>query len=423
MIWAIGDIHGMFGHLRKLIDLIRRYEKKDEPVEKIIFIGDYIDRGPASKEVIDLIDALDYPTVRLAGNHEDMALRFINQDQKFLLNQGNVWFNNGAIDTYISILGGKERSAVLDSVMEKYQKYRHNFQRPNEIDFYEGSELPKKYEDFLRNLQYSSREVFNIDGKEISFTFTHALPYHFFRVQEQRVTTYAQFSELVNRILRVYLMDMGGVKKADVDERRESGRFIAALERSHIWNRDYQYRRYIKKYHPVRPIVGYQGEVIIHGHTPTVHYSGHYSEYSMGDAYEQFKVYKADSYLPFIFSRTPKAGYKGKYEAPSGAKSIKNSGEFGPYSAARYCPRYVCEKWRGVEAINIDTGAFFGGALTALGLSAKYLRNGLMPILTVKRLEKDGKRVLKTRARLIKIDHFGGPRAVIYQKAENKRGS
>jgi serine/threonine protein phosphatase 1 len=81
MIWVIGDIHGMFDHLKGLITSIRYYEEPDDPVEKLIFIGDYIDYGPSSKEVIDFIIDLDYDKVLLMGDHEDFAVRFYKYDE------------------------------------------------------------------------------------------------------------------------------------------------------------------------------------------------------------------------------------------------------------------------------------------------------------------------------------------------------
>ena len=49
MIWAIGDIHGMFDPLKRLLAEIRLMEESDDPLERVIFIGDYIDHGPSSK--------------------------------------------------------------------------------------------------------------------------------------------------------------------------------------------------------------------------------------------------------------------------------------------------------------------------------------------------------------------------------------
>ncbi|MDR0355331.1 MAG: metallophosphoesterase, partial [Deltaproteobacteria bacterium] len=74
MIWAIGDIHGMFDPLKRLLERIREFDKPEDPA-KVIFLGDYIDHGPSSKETLDLVMRLDLEKVCLAGNHEDMALR------------------------------------------------------------------------------------------------------------------------------------------------------------------------------------------------------------------------------------------------------------------------------------------------------------------------------------------------------------
>jgi len=48
MIWAIGDVHGCLRSLEKLIGQI---SPKDG--DKLVFLGDYIDRGPDSKGTID----------------------------------------------------------------------------------------------------------------------------------------------------------------------------------------------------------------------------------------------------------------------------------------------------------------------------------------------------------------------------------
>jgi serine/threonine protein phosphatase 1 len=115
MIWAIGDIHGMFDPLQRLLAEIRLCQSDEEPIEKIVFIGDYIDHGPSSKEVIDLIRRLDYETVLLMGNHEDMALRFIKQDLCYLKANGNTWLANGVADTYLSLCSGEKS-------LEKYRQ-------------------------------------------------------------------------------------------------------------------------------------------------------------------------------------------------------------------------------------------------------------------------------------------------------------
>jgi hypothetical protein len=52
---------------------------------------------------MDLILGLEYETVCLAGDHEDLALRFMRQDERQAGRNGLLWFENGALDTYKSI--------------------------------------------------------------------------------------------------------------------------------------------------------------------------------------------------------------------------------------------------------------------------------------------------------------------------------
>ncbi|MDR0355330.1 MAG: hypothetical protein LBJ64_06295 [Deltaproteobacteria bacterium] len=64
---------------------------------------------------------------------------------------------------------------------------------------------------------------------------------------------------------------------------------------------------------------------------------------------------------------------------------------------------------RGVEAINLDTGAVYGGTLTAAGFSPKRLAHGYLFVLTanVGGRQRDPKERIKSR--VIYVDKFGGP--------------
>jgi serine/threonine protein phosphatase 1 len=80
LIFAIGDIHGS---LRKLQSLIGRCEQcADGKPMTLIFLGDYIDRGPESAGVIgyiiDLQARLPEEVIALKGNHEAIALEVID---------------------------------------------------------------------------------------------------------------------------------------------------------------------------------------------------------------------------------------------------------------------------------------------------------------------------------------------------------
>jgi len=86
---AIGDIHGCYGLLQRLMDNVKPTKK-----DQLVFLGDYIDRGEQSRQVVEYLLALqkEFPaTVFLRGNHEQMLLDFLAGEDKlmFLLNGGN----------------------------------------------------------------------------------------------------------------------------------------------------------------------------------------------------------------------------------------------------------------------------------------------------------------------------------------------
>lgn len=90
-LFCVGDIHGCNIQLKEILNDIYVHiaDNKIENPE-ICFVGDYVDRGPNSKGVIDtLIDARksrpDIKHIFLMGNHEDMLL---NHPQGFLSNGG-----------------------------------------------------------------------------------------------------------------------------------------------------------------------------------------------------------------------------------------------------------------------------------------------------------------------------------------------
>ena len=88
-IFALGDIHGCFDRLQALMEII----PVDLAQDTLVFIGDYIDRGPNSVEVVDYLTHLNqrHPgIIFLKGNHEDMLEKYLNGTDRFtyLLNGG-----------------------------------------------------------------------------------------------------------------------------------------------------------------------------------------------------------------------------------------------------------------------------------------------------------------------------------------------
>ncbi len=87
---VVSDIHGCIQTLEVL--LFKRLKIK--PGDQLFFLGDYIDRGPGSKEVLDLLMYLkeeNPQTVILRGNHEQMMLKAAKSEEQF-----DLWMSNEA---------------------------------------------------------------------------------------------------------------------------------------------------------------------------------------------------------------------------------------------------------------------------------------------------------------------------------------
>ncbi|MHC2708565.1 serine/threonine protein phosphatase 1 [Bradyrhizobium diazoefficiens] len=94
--YAIGDVHGCLDQLQRLVELCER--DAGEGRSKLIFLGDYIDRGPDSRGVIEfLIDLQKWSPdqiICLRGNHEELLLAAIEGEDAELS-----WRQNGAQST------------------------------------------------------------------------------------------------------------------------------------------------------------------------------------------------------------------------------------------------------------------------------------------------------------------------------------
>ena len=84
--FTIGDIHGSLSHLERMMAEIR--PSLDPQGDTVVFLGDYIDRGPNSKGVVDFILQLQKElseVVCLKGNHEDMFLDWVLNGRNYEL--------------------------------------------------------------------------------------------------------------------------------------------------------------------------------------------------------------------------------------------------------------------------------------------------------------------------------------------------
>ncbi|MGH6967708.1 MAG: metallophosphoesterase family protein [Stellaceae bacterium] len=100
-IYAVGDVHGRLDLLSRLHELVAA-DAARAPARRrvIVYLGDYVDRGPESRGVIELLMHRPLPgfeRVHLMGNHEDYLLQFLERAEV-----GPHWCSYGGIETLAS---------------------------------------------------------------------------------------------------------------------------------------------------------------------------------------------------------------------------------------------------------------------------------------------------------------------------------
>tara|TARA_R110002110_G_scaffold39086_5_gene126729 strand:- start:284 stop:1096 length:813 start_codon:yes stop_codon:yes gene_type:complete len=141
-LYAVGDIHGRDDLLGALLDQVRG-DARQQPASRsiVIFLGDYIDRGLQSRQVLDRLSGDPMPgfeCVFLKGNHEQALLQFLD-DAAF----GRTWKHYGGLETLHSY--GISELALSDDPA--------NFERAR--DRLEEM-LPESHRRFLKTLQLST---------------------------------------------------------------------------------------------------------------------------------------------------------------------------------------------------------------------------------------------------------------------------
>lgn len=125
---AIGDIHGCNTALVSLLN-----SAQPAAGDRIVFLGDYIDRGPGSREVIEslLAPGKAYSPIFLRGNHEAMILEAKEEPLK-----GNLWQSYGGLETLFSY-GANYRpdwaSFIPDRHWEFFAHTRRFFETESQI--------------------------------------------------------------------------------------------------------------------------------------------------------------------------------------------------------------------------------------------------------------------------------------------------
>jgi serine/threonine protein phosphatase 1 len=132
-LFAIGDIHGCVDELAAMMTAIAPVQG-----DTVVFVGDYIDRGPGSRDVLDLMHELrggEAEYVFLKGNHEDMMLSFLglpgHYGDSFLFNGGaQTLFSYGLAESKIENPGPHIRESIPDDHVEFLKGLATSYFRP-----------------------------------------------------------------------------------------------------------------------------------------------------------------------------------------------------------------------------------------------------------------------------------------------------
>lgn len=138
-VYAIGDIHGRADLLADIMQRISRDSNAAPAVREtiLVFVGDYVDRGPDSAGVLDQLLKLksgdSYTTHLLKGNHEVMFLDFLAEPSAFFQ-----WAANGGVTTLeaydIDVAAAREqnperlRHMALEAIPDSHLKLLRNLE-------------------------------------------------------------------------------------------------------------------------------------------------------------------------------------------------------------------------------------------------------------------------------------------------------
>ena len=137
--YAIGDVHGCLRELNVILELIEE-DIGTRPIDecKLIFLGDYVDRGPDNFGTLDRLVKLKYgnnlPCIFIMGNHDERLLSFMN--------------NPEIVGEEITLWGG-------DATLKDYGVSTRWFKRFNSASAAEmlNKTMPKAHREFLEGLE------------------------------------------------------------------------------------------------------------------------------------------------------------------------------------------------------------------------------------------------------------------------------
>lgn len=150
-LYVIGDVHGSADLVEDLLERIDAdmAQHMDAGTPHLVFVGDYVDRGDESNEVLEHVFALcrDLPgaVTGLMGNHERMMLDFIDDPA----GRGARWLANGGMQTLASFKIGKimanspveDMTAAADALSQAMPKGMEDWLRALPLHYQSGNVL------------------------------------------------------------------------------------------------------------------------------------------------------------------------------------------------------------------------------------------------------------------------------------------
>lgn len=149
LLYAVGDIHGRLDLLEAILDRIEVDTRASGHVARrtLVFLGDYVDRGPDSRGVVDrAIGGLPqgFDTHFLKGNHEAILLNFL--DDAWSLDN---WLLNGGGATMLSYGVDTERLARLGVPPEIWRKAFAEVLPEAHLRFFKSLKISVSFGDYL----------------------------------------------------------------------------------------------------------------------------------------------------------------------------------------------------------------------------------------------------------------------------------
>ena len=148
---AIGDIHGCLTALNQLLEAVAPTSE-----DTVVALGDYVDRGPDSKGVVDRLIEVgkECTLVALQGNHEEMMLEVVRGDQPH-----HRWLQYGGVETLDSygFIGD------LNVISEEHYEFYNAM-----VDYYETDEHIFLHANYQPNQSLAELDVFTLRWQKLT---------------------------------------------------------------------------------------------------------------------------------------------------------------------------------------------------------------------------------------------------------------